>query len=146
VAELASRILTLTSDRGDFLQVGFWTALERLAISTFNRDIEQQRRSACTIAIGADPPDDPDAPPGTVDVPDPALSVEDLAACRDALGAIPEPYRTAFVLRRYHHWPIKNATPGAPSISRYFDRDPRTINNYLHRAEQALAAWRGGPS
>jgi DNA-directed RNA polymerase specialized sigma24 family protein len=146
LVELVSQTLILTSDRGDFLQVRFWTALNRLAISTFNRYREQQSCGASTLAIGAEPHDDQDAATGTVDLRDPALSIEDLAACRDALGAIPEPYRTAFVLCHYHRWPIKDATPGAPSISRYFNKTPRTINNYLHRAEQALRDWRGGPS
>lgn len=142
VAKLVEQVLTLTNDRSDFLQVRFWTALNRLAITAFNRYSEQQRRDAYAVPIGPQLRDD-DPSESVVDPPAPTLLIQDLVEGRDAISAIPEPYRTAFVLRHYCKLPIEDSAPGARSISGYFKKDPRTINNYLRRAHAALAAWRG---
>ncbi len=62
---------------------------------------------------------------------------------REALALLDEPMRTAFVLRHYEGWPIEDRDETVPTISRYFNKTPRTIRNWMTTAEQALAAWRG---
>jgi len=49
-----------------------------------------------------------------------------------------------FVLRHYEGWPIEDKDPSVPTISRHFQRTPRTIRNWMREAENVLAAWRGG--
>lgn len=145
VGELAASMLDLSSDRGDFLQVRFWPTLDRMAISIFNRHVAMQRRMRQTLPMGVDADDD-EMPAGVSDLPDLALPAALLAEYRVALQAVPEPYRTVFVLRYYHGWPVEDRDPAVMTISRYYDKTSRTIRNYLHEAERALAAWRGEQS
>lgn len=145
VTELATLMLDLSSDRGDFLQVRFWPALDRMVISVFRRHVAMQRKMRRTFPVGVDVDDD-EAPSGVPDLPDHALPAVLLAEYREALDAIPEPYRTVFVLRYYYGWPVDDRDPAVMTISRYVDKTSRTIRNYLHEAERALAAWRGEQS
>src|SRR5206468_1461828 len=62
---------------------------------------------------------------------------------RDALSHVREPYRTAFLLRHVAEWPTEDQDPTVQTISKYFGKDPRTIRNWLQRAEEALQQWRG---
>lgn len=140
--ELVASMLDLASDRGDFLQVRFWPTLDRMAISIFRRHVEMQRKMRRTFPVGVHADDD-ETPAGVPDLPDLALPAALLAEYREALEAVHEPYRTVFVLRYYHGWPVEDRDPAVMTISRYYDKTSRTIRNYLHEAERALAAWRG---
>lgn len=142
-AEVAERILDLDHDRGDFFQVRFWVALERLAITVFQRHADRQRAEDFTMPLDDDGDDDRDTRLAAGDLPDIALSSDQRAEYRDALAAIPEPARTAFVLRHYHGWPVEDHDPSVPTISRYFGKTGRTIRNYLRHADEALLIWRG---
>lgn len=62
---------------------------------------------------------------------------------RDALSRIDEPYRSVFVLRHYFGWPTEDRFPNTRTISRHYGVDPRTIRNWLKKADQALEQWRG---
>jgi len=62
---------------------------------------------------------------------------------RDALSRIDEPFRSAFLLRHYFDWPVEDQDPAVRTISRHFGKDPRTIRNWLKKAEESLQTWRG---
>jgi len=147
VIALFDQILDLTSDRGDFLQVRFWIVLQRLTITVFQTYIRVDKQAVDEVTLsslaGYDGPDDDDA----VRTPrpafaDPSPSAEETILLREGLNAIPEPYRTAFVLHVYHDWQIESNDPAVMTISRHFQKTPRTIRNWLKRAEEALALWR----
>lgn len=159
VKELFDQILDLESDRGDFLQVRFWTVVEKLRIRAFNRYLEdlnrakdvvtwdsvagyeqgsgegEERRSRRRRASDSEPPQED------------GLSAEQKAAyldaSREALDHVEEPYRTAFVLRHYYDWPIETEDSRLPSISRYFGKTPRTIREWLKRAKETIERWKG---
>ena len=149
VAALCDLMLDFETDRGDFLQVRFWVVLERLAISAFGRQVKELVRAARQAPLTALPGyadgDDEErriaAPMDVAAAPN--LPMDQTALYREALATLREPYRTAFVLRHYEGWPIEDADPTVPTISRYFDKTPRTIRNWMTAAEQTLAAWRG---
>ncbi len=150
VVRLFELILDLESDRGDFLQVRFWVVLEKLAVAAFGRQVNELARSARQVPLSALPgASDGDDEETHVAAPTDALAApapppEQALLYREALATLEEPYRTAFVLRHYAGWPIEDGDPGVPTISRYFDKTPRTIRNWMATAEQVLAAWRGG--
>ena len=150
VAQLFERILDLDSDRGDFYQVRFWPALEKLAIRAFQRLLKERKRGQQTISISdvAGYDDDADEDRRVVQAPELATPSDESFVItndlvRDALTRVGEPYRTAFLLRHYAGWPTEDQDPAVQTISKYFKKDPRTIRNWLKRAEEALQQWRG---
>ncbi|HZS86851.1 MAG TPA: hypothetical protein VFE42_05090 [Chloroflexota bacterium] len=149
VARLFDLILDVESDRGDFLQVRFWVALEKLVVTAFGRQARDLARGRMQVPLSALP----GASGGDDEEPRVSAQVEEIAEhnlppdvallYREALALLDEPMRTAFVLRHYEGWPIEDRDETVPTISRYFNKTPRTIRNWMTTAEQALAAWRG---
>ena len=138
VTELAEEILDLEDDRGDFLQVRFWFGVRRMIYSVFDHHSRQINQSQRDLSS-----DKTDVGVMSETTADPSISMEQRALYLDGLNAIPEPQRTAFSLRHFDGWQIATGDPDTPCISRYFDKTPRTIRNWLNEAEQALRAWRG---
>lgn len=151
---LFAPILDLASDRGDFLQVRFWPALEKLAVRAFNQQLTLSKRAQAAVPLSSLAGYDRDAG----DEPERVVRPRDLAAVtspsgetaviendliRDALSRIDEPFRSAFLLRHYFDWPVEDQDPAVRTISRHFGKDPRTIRNWLKKAEESLQTWRG---
>ena len=147
VEELFAMILDLTSDRGDFLQVRFWVVLERVAVDVFRKQVKR---------FGAESSGDYDqatidalTQQGAVVVPTTSASrsVEseaiDKVLTEAALHQLEEPLRSAYLLRHYLSWPIEDQDLTVQTISQYFGKTPRTIRNWLSRADERLEAWRG---
>ena len=152
VLELFSRILNLHSDRGDYLQVRFWLALKRLAIQVFRKQLKlQQSHTPVTSPPGYDDSSS-NMSTRSVVVREPSTSASrsvetqaiEKSVIREALSQLEEPFRSAYLLRYYFEWPIEDQDPTAQTISRKFGKTPRTIRNWLARAEESLEAWRGG--
>ena len=151
---LFGRILDLGCDRGDFLQVRFWQALKSLTVQAYRRQVTQlkldQRNVSLASLAGHDGEDaDTLKRRGSVQAPVTVTSrsveseVIDSILIQDALSQLDEPLRSAFLLRHYAEWPIEDQDPAVRTISRHFGKTPRTIRNWLARAEERLAAWRG---
>ena len=154
VQELFCRILDLQSDYGDFLQVRFWMALKRLTAQGFRRQVKLQRRHPpLTSPPGYSGEESSLSTRGTV-VREPgesaARSVEaqviEESVIREALSQLEGPSLSAYLLRYYYEWPIEDQDPTVQTISRRFGKTPRTIRNWLARAEESLATWRGEQS
>lgn len=143
IAKLFTDILDLQSDAADFAQVRFRVYVERIVTSEFRRYNKRRFREIPFVAddefdsLG----DHPDLDCDTVE--DIGVIRVDLDAAAPGLAALDDPYRTAFILRYYSGWLIEHKDPEIPTISRHFNRDPRTIRNWLKKADQALEAWRG---
>ena len=147
VAGVFDRILDLASDRGDFLQVRFWTVIERITVDVFRKQIKQ---------FDSDYSLDYDQ--ATIDdlaqrgaVVSPAASADrrveseviDNVLIQAALNQLEEPIRSAYLLRHLQGWPIEDKDPAVQTISRHFGKTPRTIRNWLSKADEILEAWRG---
>lgn len=157
IRQLFERILDLDSDRGDFLQVRFWMVLKRLTISVFRRymaQINEETRTLVPLAnlAGADLERDNDEhasrharPIPVTALLEPETPIERSILGNDGLNAMKEPYRTAFILHYSYGWQIESNDPHAPTLSKYFNKTPRTIRNWLALGEKALEAWRGEP-
>ena len=147
VDELFARILDLDSDRGDFLQVRFWAVLKRLAIQVFRKYLKQSE-----LELHADDKgEDTDTFTFNHEIPASRTSESRTAELEaiewtlihEALSQLEDPFRSAFLLRYFYQWPIEDQNSDVRTISQHFNKTPRTIRNWLARAEECLAAWRG---
>ena len=154
VEQLFTRILDLENDRGDFLQVRFWLALKRLTVQVYRKQLKQVKREQedlpLTSLAGYDTEDSDELSPNmVVPTPDSAMvrSAEsefiENHVIQAALQQLEEPVRTAYLLRHYEGWPIEDQDPAVRTISNHFEKTPRTIRNWLAKADDRLAAWRG---
>ena len=154
VERLFKQILNLDSDRGDYLQVRFWRALKMLTVRVFDEQLEQFDRRQNSVPLssltGYDD-GDPDASGNErkVKVPDSATcrSAESQATDeifnRQAMWQLKEPFRSAYLLRHYYDWPIESQDPAVQTISQRFGKTPRTIRNWLTKADKELSIWLG---
>jgi len=154
VAQLFSRIFDLGSNRGDFLQVRFWIVLKRLTVQVFRKQSKQLKLGLNCFpltSLEGYNGEDTDAETRRGGMLAPAIvtsrSIESEVIEKDliqaALSQLKEPLRSAYLLRHYEEWPIEDQDPTVRTISRHFNKTPRTIRNWLARAEECLAAWRG---
>jgi DNA-directed RNA polymerase specialized sigma24 family protein len=149
VEMLFTRILDFESDRGDFFQVRYWAFLNRLLADEFRKQVGQLKKVKDDVAPdwihGSEPSDDGEA--GSHYVP-PAhaggLRQDQQVLLKEALGALDEPYRTLVVLRYYDGWPVESNDPEELTISKHFNKTPRTIRNWLAAADERLMEWREG--
>ena len=147
VAELFDRILDLTNDRGDFLQVRFWVVLKRITVDAFWKQVNQFDTESSADDVEA--VINGWAQQGAVVAPSAAAggSVEseaiDNLLIEAALHQLEEPIRSAYLLRHLNDWPIEDQDPAIQTISRHFGKTPRTIRNWLSKADEILEAWRG---
>ena len=147
VAEVFERILDLASDRGDFLQVRFWMGIERITVDVFRKQITQFDTESSGDYDQATIDDL--AQQGAVVVPTTSAGrpVEseavDNVLIEAALQQLEEPIRSAYLLRYHEDWPIEDKDPAVQTISRHFGKTPRTIRNWLSKADEILEAWRG---
>ncbi len=147
VAEIFDRILDLTNDRGDFLQVRFWMGIERITVDVFRKQVNQFDTESSGDYDQATIDDL--AQRGAVVVPtaSPGRPVEseavDKVLIEAALHQLEEPIRTAYLLRYHKGWPIEDKDPAIQTISQHFGKTPRTIRNWLSKADKILEAWRG---
>ena len=151
VLKLFGWIVDLDDDRADYFQVRFWSGLKTLTIDTFERYLGDMKRSRRhEIQRGAAVDADPDGRDPIQELPNSDLlpderfeiieAIDEVAI--QAIAQLDEPIRTAFVMRHYWDWPIESTDPDTRTISHYFGKTPRTIRNWLDKAQQKLAAWR----
>ena len=153
VKELFVRILDLRSDRGDFLQVRFWLYLKGLTVRAYRKQFKQlelERDSFQLTSLEDYDDEDTDAlarkggmrAPSTFTTRTVESEVIDKIMIRETLSQLEEPLQSAYLLRHYWGWPIEDQDPCVQTISRHFNKTPRTIRNWLARAEKCLEPWR----
>jgi hypothetical protein len=154
VEQLFTPILDLKSDRGDFLQVRFWVVLERLAVGAFKDQLAAHKQQQATVPLSSVAGQDRDEgdqvqrrlrPGDGAELVSPSgeVAVIENDLIRRAIERIDEPFRFAWVLRHLFEWPIESKDPSVRTISGHFRKEPRTIQNWLTKAEAALDEWRG---
>ncbi len=147
VAEVFGRLLDLDSDRGDFLQVRFWVAIERITVDVFRKQVSQFDTESSGDYDQATIDDLTQR--GAVVVPTTSAGrpIEseaiDNVLIEASLHQLEEPIRSAYLLRHHKDWPIEDKDPDVQTISRHFGKTPRTIRNWLSKADEILEVWRG---
>ena len=142
VAELFSRIIDLKSDRSDFLQIRFGLCLKSLTVQVFRKQLNQLKLERNSIPMASLEDYDGEETNPLVRPRSIESEVIEKDLIRAALSQLKEPLRSAYLLRHYEDWQIENQDPSVPTISRYFNKTPRTIRNWLTKAEKCLEAWR----
>jgi DNA-directed RNA polymerase specialized sigma24 family protein len=158
-------LLDLTTDRADFLEVRFWMVLKTLCIKEFNRQLKERKRARQQLPLSVLPGQGPasqdpsehlairltdaderrlSSSPHEESLLEREQSLQDEDLRKAALEQLAEPLRSTFILRHYYGWPIEHRDPSVPSISRHFGKTPRTVQNWLKKAEETLETWRGG--
>ena len=154
VTRLFIQILDVDSDRGDYLQVRFWRALKMLTVRVFNEQLKQLKRRQHSNSIdslaGYDGEDSDESghawmvkSSDSVTCRSAESQATDNIFIRQAMSQLEEPFRSAYLLRHYHNWPIERQDPAVPTISQRFGKTPRTIRNWLTKADEQLSIWLG---
>jgi hypothetical protein len=148
VARLFERITDVHSDLGDFAQVSFWTFLAAKVSDAYRKHLTWIRKEQSEIApawVHGSEPAGASEQPGEADwEPEPASGpgLDGKLMTEELLSALPEHY---YVMMKLHlaGWPIESRNDSEQTISRYFGKTSRTINNWLRDAQRQLAqAWK----
>jgi len=154
--EIFIRILNNPDGKSDYFQIRFWACLKRLAVSHFLKKAKDYNQEESSVPLSGlagyeievpedDKGDDDERPLKSSSLLSlKAIAVEDVVTANDGLQHLPEPLRTAYLLYHGQGWEIESKDPSEPTISKYFDVTPKTIRNWLTRAENVLKTWRGG--
>lgn len=142
IVKLFARITDQGSDLGDFAQVNFWSFLAAKISDAYRKHLTQLNRERRTAAPswvhGMEMVGDLDA--GAQKEDREPIRAPDIASeilNEELLSNLGEPYLTAMKLN-LAGWPIESQKPGEPTISGFFGKTPRTINNWLRAAEETL--------
>jgi DNA-directed RNA polymerase specialized sigma24 family protein len=151
VEAIYDNIINIENDKGDFLQVRFWDALKKQAITTFRKFAKKQHWADKTVSLSQIGDPDPSSLDEDHSIVDRAsepitqeLSEEERSIYREGLEQLNGNERTAFVLLHFYQWPIESLEKREPTISGYFKKTPRTIRNWIASAEKKLRSWREG--
>lgn len=142
--------------KGDFLQVKFWLALNRLAITVFRRFQSREKREWKLLDPGEfsareendegeeDADEDFIEPERLIPGENRWSSVEQWSLILEAMQNLDENVRRAYFLYHFLDWQIETIDPNESSVSDHFGKTPKTIRNWLHKADAALEKkWRG---
>ena len=129
------------SDRGDYLQVRFWTYLEREQIDAYRK---ASRRINNTESLDVE---DSKGQAKLEKEIDPTLSPEQLAMIAEGLGRLTPDLRRLFILRHYFNWKIGSdnlaeVRSGEPTLAKHFGCSSRTIRNRLREIDNLLSEFR----
>ncbi|MBC7795608.1 MAG: hypothetical protein H7Z37_01900 [Pyrinomonadaceae bacterium] len=140
IGELFAELCDLTSDKHDFSQVRFGMFLKRFC-RKYNEKYERQRRES-QITDSTDEIDEETNATIEIAAPIKEFDTVDFQDAIKGLQVLPEPVRTAFILKNTRDWKIDSQNSDEMTLSKYFDKTGRTIRNWLERAENLLTEWR----
>ena len=137
--------LLASDDRGDFMQVRFWSYLKRRCIDacrvTFRHTEDTESLETGFLGEGGS-----EGQTRLDREVDPQLSPEALAMISEALKQLPQNLRHVFLLRHYVGMKIGTDSladddGGELTIAAQFGRTGRTIRNWLNEASRLLAEF-----
>ena len=140
VGDLFMKLSNLETDACDFAQVRFWMYLKRLSSESRDKYLRYESNDRETDFIDA--PSGDDETVNEIKASESEYSTVDWADGQKALEILPEPLRTAYILRNGKNWQIESLEPNVPTLSKHFGKTERTIRNWLVRAEKMLSEWR----
>jgi hypothetical protein len=136
LAELVLMILEAKVASDDFLEVLYWVALEKRCLRCYNAYRVGTRKHG--------PVDRTEAAQQGRDKEEVSTeaSIEDKMTAQQFLDRLDEPLRTLADLYYLQDWQIEPKEDNLPTISEYFDVEPRTIRNRLKKLKSLFAEWR----
>lgn len=155
LARLFQQILR-ADGKGDFLQVKFWLALNGLAVTVFRRFQSREQRERKLLDPGEfsereknddgeeDTDDDFVEPERLIPGENRWSSIEQWSLIEEAMQNLEGDVREAYFLHHFLGWQIETIDPNESSVSDHFGKTPKTIRNWLHKADATLEKkWRG---
>lgn len=138
--------LLAPDDRGDFMQVRFWSYLERRSIDAC-RTMFRHSDDTESLDTRYSGEDESDGRTKLEMLSDSMLSPEQLTILSDALEKLPPRLRHIFLLRHYVGMKIGSDNPaddvgGELTLAVQFNCSGRTIRNLLKEADELLAGFR----
>ncbi len=139
------RLLNLQSDKDDFAQIRFRLWLKQLTFNTARPYFRRQEEEKTTFSLDTFTDSDKreklytardDAP-----LPDRRLLGKESI---QSLNFLSPDERNVFLLRYCAGWEVENQNPQVLTISKYFNVTPRTIRNWISRAQKKLDEQLGG--
>lgn len=135
---------------GEYYQVRFWNALHRRCIDRYDHYHRCEEAEQANRARDPRDRDDGDAEDPASQVPDTTVGVDDRVISRDEARRIVQHLRDrvtpdqleAYMLCKVDGWPIEGAK--SPTLCERFEKTPKTINNWIHAVENAIASLQGG--
>jgi hypothetical protein len=140
IGDLFMKLCNLKTDADDFAQVRFWMYLKRLCNESRDKYLRYERNDRKTDFIDA--PAGEDEAVYEIESAPSGYSSIDWADGQKGLDVLPEPIRTAYILRNGRNWQIDSLEPNVPTLSKHFGKTEKTIRNWLARAEVLLSEWR----
>ena len=126
----------------EFWEIRFWVCLNRRALNILRR---RRKELDQIVSDESDDVDFPECEPLPADFDRRRAGIENpevRAVIDDALVRLPQPLRTAFLLKHWSGFAEEPGVGGGPAISTMMGVSGRTVRNYLAKAEQRLAEWR----
>lgn len=142
-SKLINKIINLKSNKGDFLQVRFWVVLKRLISTAYKKQTEELVKERRHVPLYS-PTSEKAEHTLMIDVEDNSIPPDEIVAYKEGLNILTKKQREIFVLRHYGGWPISSKDPDEETLSSRFGVSPRTVQNWLEEAKQALSAWKEG--
>jgi DNA-directed RNA polymerase specialized sigma24 family protein len=139
VSDLFIKLYDLSSNVCDFAQVRFWLFLKRFCFNSLSKYQLRQPFVDKTDSIDETNPETGQGLDIADEIKD--FSPVDNEDLKKGLAVLPEPIRTAYILRVGEGWQIDSIEPGVPTLSKYFGKTEKTIRNWLLRAEDLLTEW-----
>ena len=129
-------------DRGDFMQVRFWTYLKRKCIDACLAARRHTKNTESLDAVDSNGGKSEGKTRLEKEV-DSGLSPEDSAILSEALANLPSHLRQAYLMRHYFGFKIgsdntADAAGNELTIAAHFNRSGRTIRNWLKEADRLL--------
>lgn len=154
LAQLFGQIVHPEGQQGDFLQVRFWPGFRALVITVARALINDLEKDRLLNPLSSLPgheleqaEDEPEErEPGTA-VPTFGLPgeipTERQVVINEALRKLPIHVQKAFILHYFIGYPIESDNPDEKTVGMLLGKSPRTIHNWLDKAEIILIHWRG---
>lgn len=142
VMEKVIKDLFATDNRGDYMQVRFWTYLEKKAIDIYREAVKHRGK---TESLDANISDESDSEGDTLldRQTDNRLSPEEFAILSEGLKTLPPDLRNVFLLRHYVGMEVGSDNPAddkeGDTLARHYNVSGRTIRNRLRKADSLLS-------
>lgn len=140
------RLLIDPGDAGDFLEVRFWTYLDRKTVTMTGRARRSHYRAPLIGDLGDG--DDEEGSLLSTGQEEQIFADADRADVRAALDSLPPELRELVVLRYFEDWQIGNERrtgdgPAQPTLAERYNCSPRTIHNHLVKARDLMKShWK----
>lgn len=154
LVQLIGQIVHAEGEQGDFLQVRFWPGFRALVITVARALISDLEKDEQLVTLSSlpgqeleqaqDEPEvrEPGAAVSAIGLPG-EIPIERQVVINEALRQLPKLVQQAFTLHYFMGYPIESDKPDEKTVASLLGKSPKTVHNWLDKAEKILIQWRG---